>query len=217
MRAAGRCLVWMWLALCLPGSAMAGVVFHDSATHRFTGAAGSGISIGAYGITGGTASFSADITGSWNPAASFAGMIFNTTHGSPGPDLYVVQNFGGGCGTAGNFYWNSFDGCLNPFGALPGSVEDGSVHTVLVALDGTNHTTHLYYDNALVGAANYVAPGSFLTIGGAGNGTQGWNGTIGNFTVYDSVVTPAPLDAPGPTALAAAVLALLWLRRRGWT
>ena len=108
-------------------------------------------------------------------------MLFNAGNNGSGPDLFF---------SSGVISWNTWDSSGNPFGSIPATASNGNWHNYVVVNDAFSNTTRLYYDGILYGTAIYknAAITNKLYIGGNTSDYM-WNGAIGNFQVYNRVLT----------------------------
>jgi len=108
-------------------------------------------------------------------------MLFNAGNNGSGPDLFF---------SSGVISWNTWDSSGNPFGSIPATASNGNWHNYVVVNDAFSNTTRLYYDGILYGTAIYknAAITNKLYIGGNTSDFM-WNGAIGNFQVYNRVLT----------------------------
>ena len=108
-------------------------------------------------------------------------MLFNAGNNGSGPDLFF---------SSGVISWNTWDSSGNPFGSIPATASNGNWHNYVVVNDAFSNITKLYYDGVLYGTAIYKNPAitNKLYIGGNTSDFM-WNGAIGNFQVYNRVLT----------------------------
>ena len=109
-------------------------------------------------------------------------MMFNAGPAGTGPDLYF---------SGSGMYWNTWDGSGNPIGSTPASANDGTYHHYVLVNNSADSTAKFYYDGALIGTGGYrtAANNTTMYIGGAGGGGYPWNGTIGQFQIYNRATT----------------------------
>jgi hypothetical protein len=121
----------------------------------------------------------------WTKSTYATNMLFNAGNDGSGPDLFFY---------GGVLSWNTWDSSNNPFGIIPATSADGNWHNYVVVNDVVSNTARLYYDGVLYGTAVYkdASTNTNLYIGGTTGGYQ-WNGAIGNFQVYNRVLSPAEI------------------------
>jgi len=123
---------------------------------------------------GAAAAFS--ILANWNGAGN--PMLFALATGAPGPDAFYYS---------GDISWNTYDSDQNPFGHIPASATNGSLHEYFVTVAPGN--TNLYYDGGLLGAANYHTPASSVFQLGGQPSSYAWSGEISDSTVYNTALS----------------------------
>jgi hypothetical protein len=121
----------------------------------------------------------------WTKSTSASNMLFNAGNDGSGPDLFFY---------GGVLSWNTWDSSNNPFGNIPATAANGIWHNYVVVNDAVSNTARLYYDGVLYGTAGYrnASANTKLYIGGSNGGWQ-WNGAIGNFQVYNRILSPAEI------------------------
>ncbi|NGY38430.1 hypothetical protein FQU23_013020 [Flavobacterium sp. XN-5] len=122
----------------------------------------------------------------WTKSTSATNMLFNAGNDGSGPDLFFW---------GGKVSWNTWDSDSNPFGIIPATAANGNWHNYVVVNDAVSNTARLYYDGVLYGTtAGYrnASANTNLYIGGS-NGEWPWAGAIGNFQVYNRVLSPAEI------------------------
>jgi Alpha-L-arabinofuranosidase B, catalytic len=121
----------------------------------------------------------------WTKSTSASNMLFNAGNDGSGPDLFFY---------GGVLSWNTWDSSNNPFGNIPATAANGNWHNYVVVNDAVSNTARLYYDGVLYGTAGYrnASANTKLYIGGSNGGWQ-WNGAIGNFQVYNRILSPAEI------------------------
>ena len=191
----------------LKGYATPWVESSRSTTQAFINSGGNGASITPSGITynsdgtitQGAGVWQADQTKSasntfscWAKTTNSltSNMLFNAGPTGTGPDLYF---------SGGSIYWNIWDGSGNPFNAtVPANASNGSYHHWVVVNNSADNTAKLYYDGALLGTATYRSATANTTMFIGAGGTSGsypWNGTVGQFHIYNRALTATEVAA----------------------